>query len=73
MTALAEAQVKTEDAIVRLEAAQAKTDAKVGQLADTMNALAAHVDTLTTRVAELAQAQIKTELQFQAYLTTRPH
>ena len=73
MTALAEAQVKTEDAIVRLEAAQAKTDAKVGQLADTMNALAAHVDTLTTRVAELAQAQLKTELQFQAYLTTRPH
>jgi peptidoglycan hydrolase CwlO-like protein len=63
MTALAEAQVKTEDQIARLEAAQAGTDAKVGQLADTMNALAGHV-------ATLAQAQLKTELQFQAYLTT---
>jgi hypothetical protein len=71
MTALAEAQVKAEDQIARLEAAQARTDAKVGQLADTMNALVTNVTALAANVSAVAQAQLKTELQFQAYLSTR--
>ena len=82
MTALAEAQVKTEDQIASLEVfaretreaqaeAQARTDAKLAQLAETMNALAeAHIKLAESHI-KLADAQAKTEQQFQAYLSTR--
>ncbi|HXB71821.1 MAG TPA: hypothetical protein VNY05_26525 [Candidatus Acidoferrales bacterium] len=82
MTALAEAQVKTEDALEdftrETKMAQARTDAQLALLGETMNALAvhvgtlaSHVDTLATHVDTLAQAQTKTEIQFQAYLNSR--
>lgn len=72
MTALAEAQVKTEDALEdftrETKMAQARTDAQLGE---TMNTLSVHVDTLASHVDALAQAPTKTEIQFQAYLNTR--
>ena len=75
MTALAEAQVKTEDALEdftrETKTAQARTDAQLAQLSETMNTLATHLDTLAAHVDTLAQAQTKTEIQFQAYLNTR--
>jgi regulator of protease activity HflC (stomatin/prohibitin superfamily) len=58
MTALAEAQVRTEDELDRLAKAQATTEA--------------HMKELRQAMIDLAKAQANTERQWQAYINTLP-
>jgi len=69
MTALAEAQVRTEDELERFTRREAESrariDAQLAQLVETVNGVSQQVEKLT-------QAQQKTEQHLQAYLTARP-
>jgi hypothetical protein len=72
MTALAEAQVKSEDDAreLRRDARQSRRDAN--ELRETMKELAKAQVKTEAALAALAEAQTQTTRQFQAYLRTRP-
>jgi len=65
MSALAQAQARTEDRLEELAQAQARTEARLEELAQQMSALAQAQARTEDRLEELAQAQARTEARLE--------
>ena len=68
LEALSKAQAKTE---AQMAQSQARIDAQLAQLIETVNNVSREVDKVNRTVENLAQVQQKTEQHLQACLTTR--